>query len=81
MKHIEASIVTSTACFVKTSQKKQQRVNHPAIAVDEISLSCKARARHIAKCQSKKRSVRVPAMLISELGQLLRTLELKRAYA
>lgn len=78
---IDARIIAPTVSFVKQTPKKQQRINHPAIAVDEISLSSKARARHIAKCQSKKKSVRVPAMLISELGQLLRTLELKRAYA
>ncbi|QKJ09384.1 hypothetical protein HRD68_00730 (plasmid) [Yersinia massiliensis] len=78
---IDACIIAPTASFVKQAPKKQQRVNHPAIAVEEISLSSKARARHIAKCQSKRKSVRVPAMLISELGQLLRTLELKRAYA
>lgn len=78
---IEVSIMTSTADFVKQAPKKQQRVNRPAIAINDITETCKARGRHIAKCQLKKQPVRIPAMRISELGQVLRTLELKRAYA
>ncbi|WP_427250681.1 hypothetical protein [Yersinia enterocolitica] len=78
---IDISIITSTAGFVKPAPKKQQRVNRPAIAINDITETCKARGRHIAKCQHKKQSVRIPAMHVSELGQVLRTLELKRAYA
>jgi hypothetical protein len=47
----------------------------------DITVPFKALGRHIAKCQRKRQSVRVPAMRASELGQVLRTLELKRAYA
>ncbi|MFW5393733.1 hypothetical protein V1951_20870 [Yersinia sp. 2544 StPb PI] len=78
---MDISIITSTAGFVKLAPKKQQRVNRPAIAINDITETCKARGRHIAKCQLKKQSVRIPAMHVSELGQVLRTLELKRAYA
>ncbi|HHH1368285.1 TPA: hypothetical protein ACPZHQ_002218 [Yersinia enterocolitica] len=78
---MDISIITSTAGFVKLAPKKQRRVNRPAIAINDITEACKARGRHIAKCQLKKKSVRIPAMRISELGQVLRTLELKRAYA
>jgi hypothetical protein len=78
---IDISIITSTAGFVKLAPKKQQRVNRPAIAINDITETCKARGRHIAKCQLKKQPVRIPAMRVSELGQVLRTLELKRAYA
>lgn len=78
---IEVSIITSTADFVKQASKKQRRVNRQTIAVRDITAICKARGRHIAKCQLKKQPVRIPAMRISELGQVLRTLELKRAYA
>lgn len=51
---IEVSIITSTADFVKQAPKKQRRVNRPAIAINDITETCKARGRHIAKCQLKK---------------------------
>lgn len=78
---IEVSIIASTADFVKQASKKQRRVKRQTIAVSDINEICKARGRHIAKCQLKKKPVRIPAMRVSELGQVLRTLELKRAYA
>ncbi|HFO2534810.1 TPA: hypothetical protein ACHJX8_004467 [Yersinia enterocolitica] len=78
---MEVSIMTPAADFVKQAPKKQRRLNRPAIAINDITETCKARGRHIAKCQLKKQPVRIPAMRISELGQVLRTLELKRAYA
>lgn len=35
----------------------------------------------IARCQRKRQPVRIPALNGAEWGQLLRSLELKRAYA
>lgn len=43
---IDISIITPTAGFVKQAPKKQRRVNRPAIAINDITETCKARGRH-----------------------------------
>nr|WP_172689095.1 hypothetical protein [Enterobacter cloacae]AQX35213.1 hypothetical protein PIMI6_00570 [Enterobacter cloacae] len=81
-----ASIVTPTALYVQICEadnqppKKQVRIKHSDIDRDDISTEMRALWRHIAKCRRKGRSVRIPAMRGSEWGQVLRTLELKRAF-
>ncbi|EPJ1886187.1 MULTISPECIES: hypothetical protein [Enterobacteriaceae] len=81
-----ASIVTPTALYVQICEadnqppKKQVRIKHSDIDRDDISTEMRALGRHIAKCRRKGRSVRIPAMRGSEWGQVLRTLELKRAF-
>ena len=79
---IEVQMSRSVARFVKSEKAK----NHPRIVREllkspDITAAFIALVRHIAKCQRKRQSVRVPAMRASDLGQVLRTLELKRAYA
>lgn len=81
-----ASIVTPTALYVQVLEaeyapvKKQVRIRHSDIDHDEISAEMRALGRHIAHCRKKGRAVRIPAMRGSEWGQVLRTLELKRAF-
>ncbi|THD50483.1 hypothetical protein ERD95_10060 [Enterobacteriaceae bacterium ML5] len=78
----EAQIIASSAPLVKSeTAKKHPRIVREPLNSQDITVPLKALGRHIAKCQRKRQSVRVPAMRSSELGQVLRTLELKRAYA
>ncbi|MGE6471027.1 hypothetical protein [Serratia proteamaculans] len=80
--NIDAQIIASPAPFVKSeTAKKHPRIVREPLKSQDIAVPFKALGRHIAKCQRKGQSVRVPAMRGSELGQVLRTLELKRAYA
>ncbi|WP_425269060.1 hypothetical protein [Escherichia albertii] len=60
--------------------KKQVRIKRGEIAPKALSTEMRALGRHIAKCCRKGRAVRIPAMRGSEWGQVLRTLELKRAF-
>ncbi|EOY9202425.1 MULTISPECIES: hypothetical protein [Serratia] len=84
---IEGSIITPTALYVKQlavkneTPKKQTRILRDSLAAAAVQPELRALGRHIAKCQRKGQQVRIPAMRGSELGQVLRTLELKRAYA
>lgn len=78
----EAQIIASPAPFVKSeTAKKHLRIVREPLNSHDLTVPLKALGRHIVKCQHKRQSVRVPAMRGSELGQVLRTLELKRAYA
>lgn len=76
---IEASIIASYAPYVK--QNPQKRLIRESLPPQAITPALKAFGRHIAKQQRRRQSVRVPAMRGSEWGQLLRALELKRAFA
>ncbi|MDH1321486.1 hypothetical protein N5C39_24275 [Enterobacter bugandensis] len=86
MQFSEVSIVTPTALYVQICEaknekpKKQVRIRRGEIAPEALSPEMRALGRHIAKCRRKGRSVRIPAMRVSEWGQVLRTLELKRAF-
>lgn len=76
---IEVSIIAPCVPYVKQNlQKRHMRESLPPQA---ITPALKSFGRHIAKQQRRRQSVRVPAMRGSEWGQLLRTLELKRAFA
>ncbi|MFD3226895.1 hypothetical protein [Rahnella aceris] len=80
--NFDPQIIASPAPFVKSeTAKKHPRLVREPLKGQDITVPFKALGRHIAKCQRKRQSVRVPAMRASELGQVLRTLELKRAYA
>lgn len=84
---IEGSIITPTALYVKQlaakseKPKKQTRIPRDNLPAAAVKPELRAFGRHIAKCQRKGLPVRIPAMRGSEWGQVLRTLELKRAYA
>ena len=81
-----ASIITSTALYVQICEaenqppKKQVRIKRGDIAPEALSTEMRSLGRHIAKCCKKGRAVRIPAMRGSEWGQVLRTLELRRAF-
>lgn len=66
---------------MNNTTNKHLRILREPLKSQDITVPLKALGRHIVKCQRKRQSVRVPAMRGSELGQVLRTLELKRAYA
>lgn len=86
MQFSEVSIVTPTALYVQICAsenqpvKRQVRIKRAEIAPEDLSTEMRALGRHIAKCRKKGRAVRIPAMRGSEWGQVLRTLELKRAF-
>jgi len=71
--------------FVKPREsaevRKQHRVQRDTVTEESISPRVKALGRHIARCQRKRKPVRIPALNVVEWGQLLRSLEIKRAYA
>ena len=72
------SILTPSASSV--NPRRHVRVLHPDIPVPALNPVLRAFGRHIAKCHRKQRRVHIPAMKGGELGQLLRSLELKRAF-
>lgn len=76
---IEVSIIPPCAPYVK--QNPQKRFMRESLPPQAIKPTFKSFGRHIAKQQRRRQSVRVPAMRGSEWGQLLRALELKRAFA
>jgi len=75
----EVTIIAPCAAHVK--QKQQKRVYHGDISPQAIAPALKSFGRHIVKQQRRRQSVRIPAMRGSDWGQLLRALELKRAFA
>ena len=86
MQSSEVSIVTPTALYVQIyaaenqPARKQVRINRAEIAPEDLSTEMRALGRHIAKCRKKGCAVRIPAMRGSGWGQVLRALELKRAF-
>ncbi|QMV54162.1 hypothetical protein [Ewingella americana] len=83
----EVTILTSSALYVQQLQllnekpKKQTRVIHRDIRASEINPQMKALGGLIADCGRKGKPVRVPAMRACDLGQVLRALELNKAFA
>lgn len=78
-------IVACQDYFVKEREaqtaKKHPRQHRDTVAEETISARVKALGRHIARRQRKHKPVRIPALNVTEWGQLLRILEIKRAYA
>ena len=60
--------------------RRQTRIIRADLAVSEINPALKAFGRHIARRLRKGRGVHIPAMTNTAYGQVLRTLELKRAF-
>ncbi|MCX8959338.1 hypothetical protein EHW64_17890 [Erwinia psidii] len=78
----EASIITPPENYVKHENTRRQfRARRASISAQDIAPEILARSRHVAHCARKRQTVRVPAMSVSEWGQFLRGLELKRALA
>ncbi|QXD01182.1 hypothetical protein [Klebsiella sp. PL-2018] len=59
---------------------RHTRIHRDDIPAPLIDPSLKAFGRQIAKSIRKGRGVRIPAMKNADFGQVLRTLELKRAF-
>ena len=59
--------------------RRHQRILRADIAAREIDPALKAFGRHIARSIRKGCGVHIPAMNNTAFGQVLRTLELKRA--
>lgn len=71
--------------IVSPSDEAVKPCRHPRIRRDDISAqeidpSLKSFGRHIARRIRKGRGVHIPAMSNTAFGQVLRTLELKRAF-
>ncbi|MEJ0231791.1 hypothetical protein Q0L23_24075 [Klebsiella michiganensis] len=60
--------------------RRHQRMMRDDIAAKDINPALKAFGRHIARSVRKGRGVHIPAMNNTAFGQVLRTLELKRAF-
>ncbi|WP_200780765.1 CCDC81 family HU domain 1-containing protein [Klebsiella oxytoca] len=72
------TIVSPSAEAVKPRQHR--RIQRDDIAASEIETPLRAFGRHIARRVRKGRGVHIPAMKNAAFGQVLRTLELKRAF-
>ncbi|MCT4709173.1 hypothetical protein MUA04_03030 [Enterobacteriaceae bacterium H11S18] len=77
------AIITSSARPVKSGDALgcHTRIVREPVAVGELNPTLRALGRNIARRVRKGKSVHVPALRVSELGHMLRTLELKRAKA
>ncbi|MFB8746642.1 hypothetical protein NMD07_25585 (plasmid) [Citrobacter cronae] len=73
-----ANIVTPSVEAVKP--RRHSRIHRDDIPAPLIDPSLKAFGRHIARRIRKGSGVHIPAMKNADFGQVLRTLELKRAF-
>ncbi|HGB2576006.1 TPA: hypothetical protein ACIUL2_004552 [Salmonella enterica subsp. enterica serovar Zanzibar] len=71
------SIVSPSSAAVKLRHTRFRREDIPAPEIDPV---LKAFGRHIARSFHRGRGVHIPAMKNTAFGQVLRTLELKRAF-
>lgn len=72
------TIVSPSAGAVKP--RRHVRIDRPDIPAPDIDPALRAFGRHIARRIRRGRGVHIPAMKNAALGQVLRTLELKRAF-
>lgn len=72
------SIVSPSSAAVKP--RRHPRFRREDIPAPEIDPVLKAFGRHIARSFHRGRGVHIPAMKNTAFGQVLRTLELKRAF-
>ncbi|CAM7181504.1 MULTISPECIES: hypothetical protein [Klebsiella] len=75
---MNVSIVSPSTEAVKP--RRHQRNLRDDIAAQEIDPALKAFGRHIVRSVRKGHGVHIPAMNNTAFGQVLRTLELKRAF-
>jgi len=74
---VTKSILSPSAYAVKPRQ--HSRIRREDIKAPDIDPTLRALGRHIARRACKRRGVHIPVMSNAALGQVLRTLELKRA--
>ncbi|EHL2774376.1 hypothetical protein KCE64_005417 [Salmonella enterica subsp. enterica serovar Hvittingfoss] len=65
---------------VAVKPRRHTRIRRADIPAKAIDPALKAFGRHIARRIRKGRGVHIPAMTNAAYGQVLRTLELKRAF-
>lgn len=75
---MSVTIVSPSAVAVKP--RRHTRIRRADISAKAIDPALKAFGRHIARSVRKGRGVHIPAMKNAAFGQVLRTLELKRAF-
>ena len=75
---MSVTIVSPSAEAVKP--RRHTRIPRAEISAPDIDPALKAFGRHIARSLRKGRGVHIPAMKNAAFGQVLRTLELKRAF-
>ncbi|EBG1930423.1 hypothetical protein FH551_23055 [Salmonella enterica] len=75
---MSATIVSPSDVAVKP--RRHTRIRRADIPAKAIDPALKAFGRHIARRIRKGRGVHIPAMTNAAYGQVLRTLELKRAF-
>lgn len=76
-------IVACQEYFVKQqgARRAQQRQIRETLPEEAITKRLRTLAKVIARSERRHQPVRIPALNGAEWGQVLRTLELKRAYA
>ncbi|EDJ2557710.1 hypothetical protein CE665_25790 [Salmonella enterica subsp. enterica serovar Poona] len=75
---MSVTIVSPSAVAVKP--RRHTRIRRADIPAKAIDPALRAFGRHIARRIRKGRGVHIPAMTNAAYGQVLRTLELKRAF-
>ncbi|EEO7837090.1 hypothetical protein G6C41_003917 [Salmonella enterica] len=70
-------LASSDASVKRCRHTRIRRADIPAKAIDP---TLRAFGRHIARSHKKRRGVHIPAMKNGDFGQVLRALELKRAF-
>lgn len=70
-------LASSDASVKRCRHTRFRRTDIPAKAIDP---ALRAFGRHIARSHKKRRGVHIPAMKNGDFGQVLRALELKRAF-
>ncbi|EAO1753457.1 hypothetical protein CBU34_20375 [Salmonella enterica subsp. enterica serovar Muenchen] len=75
---MSVTIVSPSAVAVKP--RRHTRIRRADIPAKAIDPALRAFGRHIARSHKKRRGVHIPAMKNDALGQVLRALELKRAF-
>lgn len=67
--------------FVNNRRHRHPRQRHETVPVTAIARRPKVWGKIVARAERRHQPVRIPAMSCAELGHLLRSLELSRAYA
>ncbi|MGG5964734.1 hypothetical protein ACQSED_24475 [Salmonella enterica] len=75
---MSVTIVSPSAVAVKP--RRHTRIRRADIPAKAIDPALRAFGRHIARSHKKRRGVHIPVMKNDALGQVLRALELKRAF-
>ncbi|MNE79147.1 hypothetical protein D3C80_1756110 [compost metagenome] len=67
--------------FVNNRRNSHPRKRHETVSAEGIARLPGVRGRIVARAERRHQPVRIPAMSCTELGHLLRSLELSREYA